>query len=169
MNKPEKLKLLRNFKEDRLTGQVIIPLLEKMGFKNITLTHGPLEKGKDLWFYKENDFEEREYTGVQVKAVDIHGSAAKTGNAGEILTQAQQAFTHEFRDLYDNKTKHIDKYIVMTSGEIAETAKESIDGQLKALSCYKLINFFDGNKLVDLVDVYGCVLGSCFFGENIII
>jgi hypothetical protein len=90
MNKPEKLKLLRNLKEDRLTGQVIIPLLEKMGFKNITLTHGPLEKGKGLWFYKENDFEEREYTGVQVKAVDIHGSAGKTSNAGEILTQAQQ-------------------------------------------------------------------------------
>jgi hypothetical protein len=36
MNKPEKLKLLRNLKEDRLTGQVIILLLEKMGFKNIT-------------------------------------------------------------------------------------------------------------------------------------
>jgi hypothetical protein len=61
--------------------------------------------------------------GDQGKAADIHGSAGKTGNAGEI----------------------------------AETAKASIDGQLKALSCYKLINFFDGNKLVDLVDVYGCV------------
>jgi hypothetical protein len=80
---------VRNLMEDRLTDQVIIPLLEKMGFKNISLTHGPLEKGKSLWFYKENDFEEREYTGVQVKAADIHGSAGKTGNAGEIAETAK--------------------------------------------------------------------------------
>ncbi len=59
MKKQEKLQLLRKFKEKPLIDNVIIPLLEKMGFKNITVTHGSLEKGKDLLFYKENEFEER--------------------------------------------------------------------------------------------------------------
>jgi HEAT repeat protein len=152
MKKQEKLQLLRKFKEKPLIDNVIIPLLEKMGFKNITVTHGSLEKGKDLLFYKENEFEEREYTGVQVKAVDIHGRAGEKGNATEILNQAQQSFTHEFHDTYDNKTKNIDRYIVMTSGNISEAARESIGGQLKAVGYYKTIQFFDGNKLVDLVD-----------------
>ena len=152
MKTQEKLQLLRKFKEKPLIDNVIIPLLEKMGSKNITITHGSLEKGKDLLFYKENEFEEREYTGVQAKAVNIHGCAGEKGNATEILNQAQQAFTHEFQDTYDNKTKNIDRYIVMTSGNITETAKESIRGQLKAVGCYKTIQFFDGNKLVDLVD-----------------
>ena len=40
----------------------------------------------------------------------------------------------------------------MTSGNISESAKESIGGQLKTVGCYKTIQFFDGNKLVDLVD-----------------
>jgi len=154
MNTKDKLKVLGKFKEQQLTDDVIIPLLEKMKFKNITQTHGPLEKGKDLLFYKENEFEEREYTGVQVKAVNIHGTAGKSGNASEILIQAQQAFTHEFRDIYDNKSKHVDKYMIITSGTVSESAKESVDSQLKALGYYKLINFFDGNKIISLMNKY---------------
>jgi hypothetical protein len=43
MKKQEKLQLLRNFKEIPLIKNVIRLLLEKMGFKNITLTHGARE------------------------------------------------------------------------------------------------------------------------------
>ncbi|MGD2091051.1 MAG: HEAT repeat domain-containing protein [Candidatus Aminicenantes bacterium] len=154
MTKKEKLVLLQNFKEKHLIENVILPLLEKIGSKNIMVTHGTLEKGKDLIFYKKNEFGEREYTGVQIKAADIHGRASQEGNATEILNQAQQAFTHEFIDIYDNKKKNIDRYIVITSGGISENAKESISGQLRAVGCYKSIHFFDGNKLVELVEQY---------------
>ncbi|MBU7044958.1 MAG: hypothetical protein HXS54_00860 [Theionarchaea archaeon] len=87
MNSKEKLKVLRKFKEDQLIDDVVIPLLEEMEFKNITKTHSQREKGLDLVFCKETEFNDREYTGVQVKAKRIHGSASKSGNATEILNQ----------------------------------------------------------------------------------
>lgn len=152
MEKKEKLEFLRKLKEKQLTEKVIMPLLEQMGFKNITSTHGVNEKGLDLIFYKENEFCEREYTGVQVKAVNIHGIAGKKGNATEILTQAQQAFAHSFHCIYDNKVKYIERYIVITSGKINRIARESVKEQLIEMGKYKTIQFFDGNKLVDLID-----------------
>jgi HEAT repeat protein/DNA-binding phage protein len=154
MDKKEKLEILRKLNEDQLTSRVIIPLLERMGFKNITSTHGPDEKAKgtDIIFYKENDFDQREYTGIQVKAVKIHGSAGKKGNATEILNRAQQAFTHRFHDIYDNKEKYIDRFMVITSGEITSSARESVKDQLIDIGRYKIIQFIDGDKLVDLID-----------------
>ena len=107
MKKQKKLQLLRNFKEIPLIENVIRPLLEKMGFKNITLTHGAREHGLDLVCFEQSKFGEREYIGIQVKAAKIHGSAGKKGNATEIFNQAQQAFTHSFTDINDNKEKRI--------------------------------------------------------------
>jgi hypothetical protein len=152
MKKQEKLQFLRNFKETALIENVIRPLFEKMGFQNITLTHGLQEHGLDLVCFEQDKFGEREYIGIQVKAAKIHGSAGKKENASEIFTQAQQAFTHSFIDINDNKEKRIDKYIVMTSGEITHDARDSICGQLKTQGYLKSIQLFDGNKLADLVD-----------------
>jgi hypothetical protein len=64
MKKKEKLQLLRNFKEKPLIENVIRPLLEKMGFQNITLTHGAREYGLDLVCFEKNKFGEREYIGL---------------------------------------------------------------------------------------------------------
>jgi GTPase SAR1 family protein len=158
----KKLAILRKYKEDRLTARVIIPLLEKMNFENITLTHGGNEQGLDLVCNKENDFGEREYTGVQVKAVKIHGIAGKKGNATEILTQAQQAFSRRFLDIYDNREKYIDRFIVITSGNITGSARDSIKDQLIELGKRKTIGFFDGSKLVDLLDKH---MPGFFFEE----
>jgi len=154
MNSKEKLKILRGLKEEQLTDNVVIPLLEEMGFKNITKTHGQGERGVDLIFYEETKFGEREYTGIQVKAKIIHGSSGKPGNATEILNQAQQAFLYSFPDVYDGTPKNIDKYIVMTSGDIIVSARNLIKDGLKKVGCYKTIHFFDGRKLVELIDQY---------------
>ncbi len=154
MKSQDKLEILRNLKEDRLIDEVIVPLLEKMGFKNITKTHRQSEKGIDLVFYRQTEFGDIEYTGIQVKTEKIHGSAGKSGNATEILTQAQQAFCHSFCDIRDGKQKNIDKFIVMTSDDIIPSAQESIEDQLKRLGYYKSIRFFDGKKLVELIDEY---------------
>jgi len=150
MKRQEKLVFLRNFNEQQLIANVIRPLLEAMGFKNITLTHGATEKGIDLVFYKENEFGEREYTGVQVKAVKIHGRAGQKGNAIEISNQAQMAFKHEFPDISDNRPKNIDRFRVITSCEITDAAKEIICEQVKS----KAIQFIDGDRLVDLMTKY---------------
>lgn len=154
MNSNNKLEILRKFSEEQLIDDVIIPLLEHMGFKDIVKVHGQIEKGMDIIFYEESKFGNREYTGVQAKAVNIHGSAGKSGNATEILTQAQQAFSYDFTNVYDGKLKNINKFLVITSRDIIPTAKKSIEDQLRNLGFYKVINFFDGSKLLTLIDKY---------------
>ncbi|MGD2250882.1 MAG: HEAT repeat domain-containing protein, partial [Candidatus Methanofastidiosia archaeon] len=154
MNSQDKLKILDGFNEAQLIDSIIIPLLEEMGFKNITKTHGQRERGLDLIFYRETEFNEREYTGVQVKADKIHGSSSKPGNTTEILNQAQQAFKYSFPDVYDGTTKKIDKYIVMTSGKIINSARALIKDELDSGGYFKTIKFFDGSKLMGLIDEY---------------
>jgi len=146
MNSKEKLKVLRRFNEEQLIDNVIVPLLENMGFKDITKMHGPGEQGIDLLFYKETEFGYNEYTGVQAKKEKIHGKAGKSGNATEILIQAQQAFSYTFIDVYDGKQKNIDKFFVITSDDIIPSAKKSIE--IYALS---LLQFQKGESLAGLI------------------
>ena len=152
MDTQEKLRAIQKLTEDRLREKVLIPLLRSMGFKNVRNQHGNVEFGKDIVFCKDDEFGEREYACVQAKATEIHGSAGKSGNASEIVTQAQQAFTITFLDIYDGKDKHIDKFFVVCSHDIDSSAKESIKGTLALVNIYKTIHFIDGNKLVDLID-----------------
>ena len=154
MNSKEKLKVLHRFDEEQLIDNVIVPLLEHMGFRDITKMHGPGEQGIDLLFYRETEFGYNEYTGVQAKKEKIHGKAGKSGNATEILIQAQQAFSYTFIDVYDGKQKNIDKFFVITSGDIIPSAKKSIEDQLIDVGKQKIIRFVDGRKLVSLIDTY---------------
>ncbi len=162
MKLEEKFKILHNFSETQLVNSIIVSLFKSMGFKDISITHGINEHGLDLIFYKETEFGEREYTGVQVKAVKIHGTAGKTGNATEILVQANQAFSHSFHDIYDNSTRKIDRFIVITSHDIDNTARDSIKDQLLSMKVHKTIHFFDGTKLIDLIDKH---MKSFFWNE----
>ena len=152
MKTQEKLDILCKLSEDQLRDSIVVPLLESMGFKDITKSHGRTEHGVDLIAYKENEFDVREYTGFQVKARSIHGAASKKGNATEVLIQAQEAFGHSFLDIYDGQTRNIDRFIVMTSGNIRVEAKNSIKDQLVNLGQSKAIQFLDGRKMVGLID-----------------
>ncbi|MDO8635888.1 MAG: NACHT domain-containing protein, partial [Dehalococcoidia bacterium] len=162
MNIEEKLKVLQDFSEKELVNKVVLPLFKCMGFMDIRKTHGSGEKGLDLVFYKEDDFGEREYSGVQVKAVKIHGAAGKRGNAIELLNQASQAFSYSFIDIYGNKPENIDKFVILTSCDIDIDAIRSIEDELRNQGKLKKIQFIDGHKLADLIDKH---LKSFFWDE----
>ena len=57
-----KIDFLRKLSEAELQKKILIPLLKKMGYKDIIDYHGGvLEKGKDLVFYEETPLNERIY------------------------------------------------------------------------------------------------------------
>jgi hypothetical protein len=101
MNKDEKLKMLQKLNEKQLTKKFVIPLYESegMGYKSIRYTHGILEFGKDVVCYKEDEYGDRIYVGIQVKKTKIGKN-----DASQVLPQILEAFSEPFTDS-DNKLK----------------------------------------------------------------
>lgn len=153
MDKKEKLEILKKLDEKQLRKEVLIPLFEKMGFRDVIEYHGTIEKGKDIIFNEKDVFGEKVFTGVVVKKGDITGSAS-SGGAMVVLNQIEQTFDEAYTDKYSLKEPIIDRCIVVTSGCIRQHAIESIKGRIKRTNLDKLVKFFDGSKLVDLLDDY---------------
>jgi hypothetical protein len=89
-----------------------------------------------------------EYYAVQAKAIPIHGTSATSGNAGELISQATQAFSIPFIDELDNERKKIDKFIIATSKAITPDARRVIEESFAGTR--KLI-LIDIEKIIDLV------------------
>lgn len=158
MNREEKLKKIRKMKEENLTKNCIIPLFKEMGYENVRCTHKTgSEFGKDIICYKNNEFFRREYTAIQVKRTRIG-----TRDTDGILRQISEAFGKKFTDTGDNKEKSIDKFILLTSNDICEDAKQSLSASLRGISRARDVNYIDGEMLVSLLERYS----PSFFCEN---
>jgi hypothetical protein len=86
---------ITDLSEDQLINSVLLPLLSRMKFERLRRVtfHGPGEFGSDvLPFRSRTPLGTFEYYALQAKAVPIHGTASKSGNAAELISQAVQAF-----------------------------------------------------------------------------
>lgn len=130
--------------EDGLLKLVVLPLLERMGFEGVRKVrfHGREEFGRDVMPFRQTTaFGTLEYAAVQTKAAKIHGTASRVGNAGEIISQAQQALKVSFVDELDNERKRIDKFVVISSAAITPSARRLIEDS------------FEGNRQMILMDL----------------
>jgi hypothetical protein len=69
------LNLISRFDEDTLIDTVLVPLLIKMNFKDVSRVpyHGPSEYGRQIGpFYNSDQFNTLNYFGIQAKAVHLH-------------------------------------------------------------------------------------------------
>ena len=158
MDRKEKLKMLQKLSEKALTKNFLIPLYESEGmkYKNVRYTHKNLEFGKDIICYEDDRYGNRIYTGIQVKKTRI-----KTSNVARIAHQIREAFGEPFTD-NDGKKQTLDRFIVLTSNEFSEEAKDSLWANLRSDRLDKLVTMIDGYKLLALLDDY---LPSAFWNE----
>ena len=157
MEKSEKLQMVQKFSEKDFTQKFLIPLFQKMGFTNIKYNHGLLEYGKDIIYCEETKFRKLKYVGVQVKQGDIDTIIAE-----KIFSQIVKGLG-PFIDLSDNnKEKIIDEFLVVTSGEIKEHAREGLSKLLENAHINKPLSFIEGGELIDLLDRY---MPSVFWEE----
>jgi len=159
MDKKEKLEMLQKLSEAELTKKFLIPLFESegMGFKNVRYTHRKLEFGKDIIYYKDDEYGRRRYTGVQVKKIRI-----TTSETDGIFRQTNEAFGESFTDMSDNKKKELDDFVVLTSNEFLEDAKDSFCAALRGGRLDRLVSCIDGNHLILLLEKH---LPSAFWDE----
>jgi hypothetical protein len=135
---------IQSLSEDGLLELVVMPLLGRMGFEGLRKVefHGREEFGRDVMPFRQSTaFGTFEYAAVQTKAAKIHGTASRPGNAGEIISQAQQALRVSFIDEFDNERKRIDKFVVIASAGITASARRFIEES------------FEGNRHLVLIDL----------------
>jgi len=90
-------RIFEGMDEERLTKEVVMPLLERKGFSRVRYCHGVDEFGRDVLFEEEDKWGSARYCAGQVKAVPIHGEAGRSeGNVQELINQAQAASDNPF-------------------------------------------------------------------------
>ena len=150
-------RLISDFSEDQFIAHVLTPLLSKMGYHRVRKVqfHGGNEFGSDILpFRYTTPLGTLEYYALQAKAVRIHGQSAKEGNAGELISQATQAFNIAFVDDLDNERKRIDKFIIATNKSITPEARITIENSVEG---NRKIAFIDIDRIVVLVKQYELV------------
>jgi len=139
---------LQELKEDEIIRQVLIPLLNKMGFHNAESNefHGPGELGADTkLFYELDRFGNRFYYAAQIKAMDIHTDSRREGHAESVTNQLSLALNSKFIDSEDNEEKSIDRVMLITSGKIKDGARKFLHEKFENRSLVVI----DGKKLAE--------------------
>lgn len=155
MDRRAKMEMLQKLSEEELTKTFLIPLYdsEGMGCKNVQYTHGILEFGKDIVYYREDEYGNRIYTGVQVKKTKITAKSI-----GKIVSQTLEAFGEPFTNRSDGEKKNLDRFVLLTSNEFTGKAKDSFWAELKGTAALRgdkldtLVNCVDGNDLLTLLN-----------------
>ena len=121
------------WEENRISQEIIVPCLNqyslRYGFKlvDIKFTGGTSELGNDIEYYENFGPDMlRFYTGIQVKKGNL-GQSETTA----LVIQGAQAFDKTITDTSNGQSYRINRWIVVTTGEISPQAKEYIIQQLK--------------------------------------
>ncbi|NIM18616.1 MAG: hypothetical protein GTO45_42110 [Candidatus Aminicenantes bacterium] len=147
------LDLINESDEEMFTLRVLIPLFHKLGYRGILYTHGPKECGLDLVFYEVDLLGVRRYIGAQVKTKKIHKSVGglTSRNVITVLQQIQQAFESTLYLVSEKKELDIDRIFVISSKSISHFAREYIRKSLIGKVYAQHIEFFDAERIVDLM------------------
>ena len=153
MTKEGKLKRVQKLSEVQLRKDLMIQLFKKVDkFKDVRDCHGSNEFGIDISFYEEIGIDERLYYGVQLKTEDISGTSGKKGNIKTIIDQAEEAHNKGFYCVEEKRDRSVDRFLLVTTRDIASKAEQIIRDALAKHNLGKLISFWNGEKLVEYIE-----------------
>lgn len=143
------IKFLQTLSEAELTELVIMPLLEKMNYREIRYTHGISERGKDIVFVREDQLAGPQYQAAAIKSRPLVGSVSSSKSIHEILFQLQQALHEPYILPLNGRPVHIEKVFCITPFAISTTTMDSIAAQMRELA--NRVQFIDGPQLLTLL------------------
>ena len=147
-----KITKLSSIDEKTLREQILVPLLNRMGFKAVTLYHGTRERGKDIICFDYDRLGGREYTAVVAKAEDLDGSVSSSAGLREVVHQITQCFDVPYEDLFGMTKITMDRVWVVTSCRIKSGSADSIYSNLEKSNLAKVIRFISRETLIELID-----------------
>ena len=122
----EKLETVEN--EQKFREEILLPILNDLGFDDIHLTHGVNEYGGDIICSNRNKFDLLEWNAFVVKTGKISRS-----NSPELSKRLEGLITQALDTLIErNETEYgnysISKIFIITNDSFTENAKHSIKG-----------------------------------------
>lgn len=120
---------LQTLNEKSLRTQVLIPLFEAMGFKDVKETHGNIEYGRDIVMWRDDLITGRVNYAVVVKSKRV--SAGRL--LDEVVGQVQECFGKHYTDPISNKCTKTNAVLVILQKGITSNAQESLSRRLEAI------------------------------------
>ncbi len=136
---------LQTLTEDRVQ-QLLSDLLREMGYERVTVTHGPLEQGRDIVFLEVDKLGREVWRAIQVKVTPLTGNLSAAKGLRAALEQCEAALDSEFVTSSGEKVMLAEAWLITTK-QLSEAAKLSASGKLKTLPVY----IIDGPHLSDLL------------------
>lgn len=103
----------------------VAPLLRRIGFTRVTVTHGVDEKGRDLVFAELDRFGLLRYFAAQTKRTRI--DAAGGGRAfEELIAQLTSAYKYPYKDPATGTVHRMAGVYLITAGDITPQARERL-------------------------------------------
>lgn len=137
----------RAFENEKALIEHIATLLRKMGRRNVRITHGKLERGKDIVFYGPSGIDEDVLYACVVKNKRIRGSVDSTNAAKTVLSQAEQAQDEAYINPETGEEEFVKAVYVISPFDIPDSAMLSISGRMRQRGT---VRFICGRHLLEL-------------------
>lgn len=138
---------LQSISENKLTNEIIIPLLESMRYLRVEFYGGPNEHGKDILCWEYDRFDELKLTVAQVKHFGFTSSASGKNSFQTVFNQLTQCFSENLP--YNDGTAHLPNDALLISTYPIET--KTLKSRLLGQPWSEKVTIIDGLKLVDLL------------------
>lgn len=133
---------LRQMNEADLRQHVIMPLMERMGYRGVHEWHGSVgELGKDVLGWKEGDFGDRTNVAVVAKAARISGATVH-----EVTRQVRQALNTSFEDPITHEQQQVHTVWVVTNKEAPTDSRPGLFSDIDP-SIHRHVRIIDGDEL----------------------
>lgn len=143
---------LQNIREDKLTIEIIIPILKRMNYLKVEYNGGSYDHGKDIIIWQEDEFKDLKLKLVQVKHFKPSNRAADPNSFQTVVNQLIACSSKEV--IYTDRTIHLpSELILITSFDVSNYNLESRFGSHPSLRELKL-KIVDGPKLAKLIIDY---------------
>lgn len=124
--------------EEEFTQNLVIPLLNRLGFSVVLNYHGTMEFGKDLIIGEFDRFAHVRYYGIQVKYIGSIGLS----DSHELIRDCEQAFTNTFSHPHTGEQPMISTFYVINGGSISDQAKQNFFSAIRP-------KYGDNARLID--------------------
>lgn len=148
-NKEKLIKAIKNYPENNLTKNIIIPLLEAIGYNKVEFFGGTSEEGKDIVFWEQDPMGDTFLNVAQVKHFKFTNPSNKSSSFQTVANQLavcfnkkiphSDGFTHKPSKVWLITTHEIDSKTLLTFYDDSPTIQQD------------KIRIIDGAKLADLI------------------